>query len=907
MIRPPRWPVLALAVLFIAGADSQAQDQRERWIQRWGLAEAADPIDFDPARNHLLTRCGRCAVLWDVERGLALRHYTLTGHLVALRFLGDAGVLLASEDRLVLVERESGHAIRTFDLHDVPIHRVAVAADGRWIAVAHASGHVSVWDARTGQPLHRLDAGRRVLALAFSPDGRLLLAGSSDGVGILWDAVQGRVRHRFLAPTQIRLAQFSADGQRIVTAGSGEYWHTPRVVVWDAATARPLQVIPRAVLDAYFVGDHIALILPDGRRELWPADRHEAPPAPEDWPRYPLTPKQQWLVAPNHWVLHINKEEPRAVLAAPAPHTQLMELPAAALTAPLDHHPIAFSRDGRWLLTGGGHYDSVIRPGALWDLASGRLKHLLPPGNLGAFHPDGQLLIWGGHRELSLVEISSGKVRRTLKLEHSNQGTGRAGILTDVAISRDGNSLLSATGNWYDGDGGSLLLWDLNTGEQVRSYFKTDKAVLRAAFTASGQHIIAALTPGDAGSAGIDQLTVLETKSGHPLHSRTFGYRELGTVKLASAGRFLAVNVVSPSTTGQSVPGTYRLDLRDFSGERLAAGQPAAFTPDGQVLALFEQDRLLTYWNVADGRLLHGQSTPLKSSRPVLFHPGQRLIAGVTRDASNSKVPAGGSAGLQLLATGELEAELFRWAPDDWLIATGDGHLSGSEGGLARVTWREPGSTRVYRESERTAARQNKAGVSTSLMASLPAERTLTEVLEELPEPAVEAPAVNCRGGRPWFQDTSPLRRRAIERLRQAGAGLRIDKFRGATFVHLENRAITAELLAQLRFAGAVDRLYLAATGITDEQLDTVGLQRAVKRLSLWHNPITDRGLLELTGLWNLEVLDVHGTHVTAAGVNALQVLPKLQALIIPGQIDLDDLAPLKERHPELEIIRRDD
>jgi hypothetical protein len=102
----------------------------------------------------------------------------------------------------------------------------------------------------------------------------------------------------------------------------------------------------------------------------------------------------------------------------------------------------------------------------------------------------------------------------------------------------------------------------------------------------------------------------------------------------------------------------------------------------------------------------------------------------------------------------------------------------------------------------------------------------------------------------------------------------------------------------------SIDRLYLAATGITDEQLCPVGLMGGVKRLSLWSNPITDAGLAELNAMWSLEVLDIHDTQVTAAGLRKLCLLPELRTLIVPEGIDAEALAAEFGR-PGLQVVPR--
>jgi hypothetical protein len=88
---------------------------------------------------------------------------------------------------------------------------------------------VLLWDATTGERVHRFTGFRRtVQALAFSPDGRLLAAGSREGRVRVWEVPSGRERVELdYESGKVNDLAFSPDGS---TAAAG---CSKGVVVWD--------------------------------------------------------------------------------------------------------------------------------------------------------------------------------------------------------------------------------------------------------------------------------------------------------------------------------------------------------------------------------------------------------------------------------------------------------------------------------------------------------------------------------------------------------------------------------------------------------------------------------------------------------------------------------------------------
>ncbi|MEJ7593170.1 MAG: hypothetical protein WKF77_16615 [Planctomycetaceae bacterium] len=571
-----------------------------------------------------------------------------------------------------------------------------------------------------------------------------------------------------------------------------------------------------------------------------------------------------------------------------------------------DHFPLAISKDGGWLLTGGASHGNRPDRSAIWNLRDGKIQLELENEFLGVFYPDGKRVVLARERKLAVLDVETGETLKTLELNDEEYWGGR---FTSLRFTHDGNRLLAAHGDWYDGDAGAIFLWDFESGKLLRNYATDTKAVMFAEMTRDEKWILAALTPGNDGSAGIDQLSVINAETGEFKTTRMFNDRGFNAGPVSAVSGLVAAQATKGTFDGKFCEGENTLSaLTDLSPKTHLPefSRPSVFSPDGKIIACFDPEHMFSFRATDTGSALHAYKTQLHSMRPLLFHPNQRLICGALFDPWHIQESSAVGVGFEDILTGELEAELILFRePGSWLITTRNGAVNGAGKSLSRVTWRRPGSIHVIRDSAHTQQVVNPQRVAEAVSQSLPAGESIRDRLKQMPEPVIPDPHVQEPPGNVWFKNYQELEREAVKAFREAGADVEINLHNRATSIHLEQRSVTDDLLKQLRWTHGLDRLYVAATGIHDAQLDEIGLLPSLKRLSLWGNPITDRGLTQLSGLWNLEVLDVHDTQVTAVGLNALRMLPNLKTVIVPEIVLIDDLASLKERHPNLEIIRR--
>jgi cytochrome c len=116
----------------------------------------------------------------------------LPGSINGMAMLADGRLVLGGADgrvRVLAADLAPGFEV---ELKDGPLTAIAVAPDGRTIAVGGMRTPVTLIDAGAGKP-HRqiMGPGLPIWALAFSADGRELLTGGADGAFRRWSVPGG--------------------------------------------------------------------------------------------------------------------------------------------------------------------------------------------------------------------------------------------------------------------------------------------------------------------------------------------------------------------------------------------------------------------------------------------------------------------------------------------------------------------------------------------------------------------------------------------------------------------------------------------------------------------------------------------------------------------------------------------
>ena len=99
---------------------------------------------------------------------------------------------------------------------------------------SHRGGETIIWDAQTGQPLHRLSGhAGYVLGTSWSSDDRKVLAWGTDHRAIVWDALTGeRLLVLSRSPADVMHAEWLSGDRQIMM-----YYADGGSTTWDAVNA----------------------------------------------------------------------------------------------------------------------------------------------------------------------------------------------------------------------------------------------------------------------------------------------------------------------------------------------------------------------------------------------------------------------------------------------------------------------------------------------------------------------------------------------------------------------------------------------------------------------------------------------------------------------------------------------
>ena len=155
---------------------------------------------------------------------------------------------------------QSGQTIRRYVGHTAFVRAVAVSPDGKhlltgssWYANQHQGtpqdNSPRLWDVETAEEVRRFeDVLFPIRDAAFAPDGKSIVAGGKNSTLGLWDVETGKRSRRFTVPASVRSVAFSPDGTKVASSHDGGLkdgrFFDPEhsvIILWDVETGREIR------------------------------------------------------------------------------------------------------------------------------------------------------------------------------------------------------------------------------------------------------------------------------------------------------------------------------------------------------------------------------------------------------------------------------------------------------------------------------------------------------------------------------------------------------------------------------------------------------------------------------------------------------------------------------------------
>jgi WD40 repeat protein len=330
---------------------------------------------------------------------------------------------------------------------------------------------------------------------------------------------------------------------------------------------------------------------------------------------------------------------------------------------------VAFSLDGKHVLSG-----AIDGTAALWDITSGSLmtrssapKDAPDEGIKVAFSSDGLYGIVGGGNGLNIWDLSTGNEIRTI---------GAPRRVRFMAVGSDNRSVLTA--GWQSGHikplPAHMILWDVKTGNKIREF----KGPWLGGFNELGP-IAVAISP-DKKYALCTQLqsrlTIWDVESGREIRTVSAGgsLHHMRAVAFSSNGQFALTGGNDGKLRLWAIPSLdliRTIDAHEWGRSGIGA---VIFSPDGRyALSGGASDGFIKVWDLSTG-------AEVKS---IEAHSGTNRVWSLALAPNGKIILSGGDASTRLwdFSTYEELATMVGFENGEWVVITSNGYYNSSEKG----------------------------------------------------------------------------------------------------------------------------------------------------------------------------------------------------------------------------------
>ncbi len=487
------------------------------------------------------------------------RHAGHTGwvHATAISPDGQRVATVDEAGELRVWSPIDGHLFAARSIAKHPLYAVAFSADGQELAVGGDDGVIERVSLDLAQRAQLRGHDHRIWTLAYSPDGKLLASGGEDRTVRLWPLAGGEPRVITGYGQRVYSVAFSPDGKRLASGCDDR-----RVRVLDVATginkdrgehkAGGIRVVAFTPS-----GDAIVTTGWDSEIRVWRGD--EGPP-------------DVWIETDAVHGLAISPSGDVVVTGGEMTAIHAWDLSTHKLITSLDSpggqtSAVAFSRDGRWLVTAG-----KAAPIA-WDAtAFARLSVVGHRDEVVAlsFARDGKHFASGaGDHTIRLWDVATAKELR-------RQSTGALACADGIAVI-GADELVAAC------DDDTLRRW---SADGTQRSLATDVWLRQVSLSPDGSTLAAGHESG--------RLALIDLKAWKIATEKTLHAHFIDGVQFTPGGRLVTASLDDHVRVWRTPELEQDYDVKVNTDNGVLA---AALSPDGKTLAIGTQEGRIEVWD----------------------------------------------------------------------------------------------------------------------------------------------------------------------------------------------------------------------------------------------------------------------------------------------------------------------
>jgi WD40 repeat protein len=538
---------------------------------------------------------------------------------------GTAAILSDVEGRVSIRGLATGRVLKERVISSRQVEHIAVSPNGTLLAIATDSNQLFLWEWRSEKPPEALGERRRYLGLAFSPDGKRLAAGGDTKEDVRIFNLETHEIERSLEDPKAEWLlvddlAFTPDGKQLAAANGMGLIHgfEAGILVWDAqsgalkhrftvsaAQPRRLAVSPDGKLLAAPMGETL---------RVWSLETGQS-----------VGGETTGHTAAVHAVCFSPKGE-RIVTASDDGTARIWNAVTGHELHRLDHggkwvRATAVSPAGTLVATSG--LDDKV---CIWQMETGKLFHALEGhGNLGGwralqFSADGSLLYsWGDDNHLSVWNVATGQIKRAFDLKRSGTRDADPDRETSPRRFRLGRVVEQWWGGCFRSGGKQLVLaardgrywiFDTSSGlelatqrmkERVSSFVCSetgDRILISIMAQRRGVRLANGNRTNEPSGPSVLALVGLD---GAPVWSTTVNGINSDPIAVSPDGRFVAAGIGGPVFAAIGIfDGNTGSLLKTIEGADPLQGsdREAAFSPDGNRLAVAQRDGTVLIWDL---------------------------------------------------------------------------------------------------------------------------------------------------------------------------------------------------------------------------------------------------------------------------------------------------------------------